>query len=606
MRQHEPPVRYIGDESANTFFHHGELRPVVGASHFQVLRANRSRPDEADGFGWTYNHAPNLAYWRDRFYLSYLSNPVSEHVPPGQTLLTSSEDGIHWEKPRVIFPVYRVPEGVYQPQEGVPPLPPASDAVMHQRMGFYTAADGRLLTLGFYGISAAHDDNPNDGTGIGRVVREVYADGALGPIFFIRYNRHAGWHEGNTSYPFFTASTDAGFVQACDDLLANKLATLQWWEEDRSTDGFYAIEGGKALSYYHLDDGRVIGLWKWSQVAISADKGESWSPLQSSPSLVMAGAKVWGQRTRDGRYVLVYNPTSDNIHRWPLAIAVSDDGQDFADLALVNGEVPPRRFMGIFKDFGLNYVRGIVEGNGAPPDDALWIAYSVNKEDIWVSRIPVPIHTQVTSAVDDTFDDCPLDGLIPDWNVYSPRWATVSVRQDGSAHKRVLILHDEDPYDYALAERIFPEGRHVEVDIKLAADETNEGDLYVDIQDGRGRLATSLVLTKEGGIRLWSGGSLVSAGFYQVGVWQTLHLSLDVERHEFALRRNGEVRLAAGTLMMPLHAVERLVLRTGPRRWLPAVDTDRFVGEDLPGADDKAKSVQFRVARVRITSHRMA
>jgi len=33
-------------------------------------------------------------------------------------------------------------------------------------------------------------------------VREVEAEGTLGPIYFIRYNRHAGFNETNTAYPF--------------------------------------------------------------------------------------------------------------------------------------------------------------------------------------------------------------------------------------------------------------------------------------------------------------------------------------------------------------------------------------------------------------------
>ncbi|MCK7539934.1 MAG: hypothetical protein MZV63_58030 [Marinilabiliales bacterium] len=53
-----------------------------------MMRA--SECETADGFGWTYNHAPMLACWNNTFYLEYLSNPVGEHVPPGQTLLVTS------------------------------------------------------------------------------------------------------------------------------------------------------------------------------------------------------------------------------------------------------------------------------------------------------------------------------------------------------------------------------------------------------------------------------------------------------------------------------------------------------------------------------------
>jgi hypothetical protein len=45
-----------------------------------------------------------LAYWNNSFYLEYLSNPVGEHVAPGQTLVQTSKDGYNWSKPVVIFP----------------------------------------------------------------------------------------------------------------------------------------------------------------------------------------------------------------------------------------------------------------------------------------------------------------------------------------------------------------------------------------------------------------------------------------------------------------------------------------------------------------------
>jgi hypothetical protein len=233
-------------------------------------------------------------------------------------------------------------------------------------MGFYVAPDGRLLLLGFYGVP----NHPNDGRGIGRVVREVKADGSFGPIYFLRFNTHNGWNEQNTVLPFFTSAPDEGFRQACRALLADKLMTLQWWEEDRSRDGFYPDFGDrvlKALSYYHRKDGTVVGLWKGSWTALSTDEGRTWSPPVRVPTLAMAEAKVWGQRTPDGRYALLYNPRRDNRHRWPLAIVTGDDGVRFDELLTVQGEVPPRRYNGLDKAFGPQYVRGIAEGNGTPP-----------------------------------------------------------------------------------------------------------------------------------------------------------------------------------------------------------------------------------------------
>ncbi|MCF7761659.1 MAG: hypothetical protein K9M98_14260, partial [Cephaloticoccus sp.] len=166
----EEPVSYLGNDQADAN-HEGGLRLAVGVKSWQAFRANRAHPAEAEDFGWTYNHAPMLTYWHERYWLQYLSGPVHENKGHGQTLILSSPDGVNWDKPQVAFPPYRMPDGTL--------------AMPHQRMGWYQAPNGRLLTLSFVGLP----NRPNDGRGIGRLVREVHHDGSFGPIYFIRYSR---------------------------------------------------------------------------------------------------------------------------------------------------------------------------------------------------------------------------------------------------------------------------------------------------------------------------------------------------------------------------------------------------------------------------------
>jgi hypothetical protein len=573
----------------------------VGVHSYQVLRANRTHAEWADDWGWTYNHAPMLAYWRGRFYLEYLSNPWSEHVPPGHTLLATSENGRHWSKPHVVFPACAVPDGVYDVR-GKARMVSGEQAVMHQRMGFYVAPGDRLLVLGFYGICSHPMDFPNDGTGVGRVVREAYADGTFGPIYFLRINRHAGWHEGNVPYPHYSRSTDAGFLQACRSLLADKLATLQWWEEDRSPDGFYAVEGQKALSYYHLGDGTVVGLWKWSKAATSTDEGETWSPVTHVPSLVMAGAKIWGQRTSDGRYALVYNPSPHNHHRWPLAL-VTGDGRRFDHLSLVNGEVPPRRFIGRFKDFGLNYVRGIAEGNGVPPDGYMWVTYSVNKEDIWVSRIPIPVRHVMEEAVSDVFDDMQLGAEVAGWNVYSPFWAPVSIAVCPGARRKSLELRDRDPYDYAKAERVFPASRQVALRFGVLAAQCDTGQLQIELLDARGRVAVRLILDSDGSMKANDGVQMHTLGGYAPHTWYQATLTLDAGSRRYDLSLGDLSLRGAAFLDASLSSVERIVFRTGPARTTPTLETDRHAGEDLPGGDQPVREAVFYVDGLTTSDH---
>ena len=172
--QAQDRIHYTGTELSNPQRHDGGLSPVVGVHNIQTLRANREKPSQANGDGWTYNHQPMLAYWQGSFYMHYLCDPVDEHVPPSRTMLQTSKDGYLWTDPVILFPEYPVPDGYTKP--GREDKAQGLVAIAHQRVGWYVAKDGTLLAMGNYGVALDRKDDPNDGNGIGRVVREIKAD----------------------------------------------------------------------------------------------------------------------------------------------------------------------------------------------------------------------------------------------------------------------------------------------------------------------------------------------------------------------------------------------------------------------------------------------
>jgi hypothetical protein len=598
------PVKYVGTEQVDKRFHHGGLRSAVGVHHYQVHRANRRHPPEGGEVGWTYSHAPMLAFWRGRFYVQYLSNLKEEHNPPGRTLLASSEDGRRWTAPQVVFPVYALPE--IRRSEWT--VPEGTAAVMHQRMGFYVAPNGRLLTLGFYGYCPTPRMGPNDGQGLGRVVREVHADGTYGPIYFIRYNRHAGWNEGNTRHPFYKTSPDAGFVAACDALLADKLMTLQWWEEDRAKDGFYTLDPAvstRALSFFHRPDGVVVALWKAQYSALSADEGKTWTPVVRSPTLRMSGAKVWGQRTEDGRYALVYNHSATRRNRFPMTVVTGDDGHRFDDMLLLSGEVPPLRFQGIHKDEGLQYFRGIAEGNGDPPGSHMWVTYSMGKEDIWVSRTRVPIQSRVVDSVTETFDATRHVSDLELWNLHVPQWAPLTVVDDPEGKGRCLELRDEEPYDYVQAQRAFPESRQAEVSFRAMLRHAEHAFLEVEVQGPRSERPMRLRFDPE-----WLSLDQEKVDPPPVriapGRWLAIGLRLDADAQTYDLSVDGAWVRRGIPFAQRAETLERVVFRTGP--WRGDVDaaivdgepeTPGLFVEDRPGADEKTAPSVFLIDDVR-------
>ncbi|HJV78878.1 MAG TPA: hypothetical protein VJ602_10890 [Paludibacter sp.] len=592
------PVRYIGGEVADPTVHDGKLRLAVGVENRQVLRANRTHFEKVDGYGWTYNHAPNIAYWNNQFYLQYISGAIDEHVAPVHTMLATSKDGRIWSMPQVVFPEYKAPAGVKIP-EGY------NGYMMHQRMGFHVAADGRLLVSGFYG----HTEHPFRNGGIGRVVREVYKNGTYGPIYFIRYSSYNNWNESNTSYPFFTKSKDAGFVKACKSLLSDKLMTLQWIDEDSGNDNFYPSLGAakdsvEATSFYHRKDGKVVVLWKKSMSAISSDEGATLSHPVKAPTLIMPGGKNWGQQTKDGRYTMVYNPIATQEYRYPLIVVTGDDGIVFDNMLVVHGEVPLRRFYGRWKDFGPNYTRGIVEGNGNPPGNDMWLTYSVNKEDIWVSRVPLSVKYSVEGDVKDNFDNMEVNGAVPDWNIYAPQWAPVNVVAFPDTKNKSLQLSDSDPYDYAKAVRIFKTGNKATINFKVFLNQNNNGMFRIDVTDRYGNRPVRLWFDENGSLNAMNGSTSTRLQQYVPGKWYQMELTVNATiTGSFDVAVDGKAVLQNAQLAEAVKSVERLSFCTGAYNNLPDRTTpNQKVSPPLVGADDPVPMATYYIDDVNIVS----
>lgn len=579
-------IHYTGSELSNPNLHDGGLSPVVGVHNIQTMRANRKLPYATNGNGWTYNHQSMMAYWRGSFYMHYLCDPVDEHVPPSMTMLQTSKDGYTWTDPEVLFPVYRIPDGFTKDGTVVAKN---MDAIMHQRVGFYISKSDRLLAIGNYGISLFPKDDPNDGNGIGRVVREIYEDGSFGPIYFIYFN-HA-FNEKNVAYPHYTRSKDKGFRAACEEILANPLQRMQWVEEADRNDPLIPLHKPyKAFCSYTLDDGRIVSLWKHALTSISEDGGNTWAePIARAKGFVNSNAKIWGQRLSDGSFATVYNPSE---FRWPLAISLSKDGLEYTTLNLIYGEVPPMRYAGQYKSFGPQYVRGIQEGNGVPEDGDLWITYSVNKEDMWVSRIPVPVQQEATAHADEDFSQFKQLSELTMWNLYSGVWAPVSLEEKGG--RTWLTLKDKDPFFDAKVERKIPHTRELTVEFDLMAEQADCGHLEIEFVDDEGTACARIDLTDQGEMRSKGGARYGRVVNYEPGKVYHVKVDITLENRNSTVYIDGK-KTTTRMLFAPVESIERVVFRTGARRHHPTVDTwaDQF--DDLPRCNEADPEATYRI-----------
>lgn len=576
---HQPKdeVHYTGKTIARPERHDGGLKPIVGVHNIQIMRGEKP---------WTYNHQPFLAYFGEKFWVQYVTNPRSEHQAPGRTMLQSSVDGYNWSQPVVLFPEYDVPDGITKATyPGI--VSKNLKAVMHQRVGFYKSKNNRLIAIGNYGIVLAPKDDPNDGNGIGRVVREIKKDGSFGPIYFIYYNH--GFNEKNTAFPYYKKAKDKGFRKAVDELIADPMQRMQWVEEADREDPMLPLSATyKAFCGYTLPDGRKVGLWKHAVTSMSTDGGNTWQyPCERAYGFVNSNAKIWGQRLTDGTYATVYNPAE---YRWPLAISLSKDGLEYTTLSLINGEVTPERHGGLYKNYGPQYTRGIQEGQGTPKDSDLWVTYSNNKEDMWVSRIQVPVRLDATEHSHQCFCNYKTLADMIDWNIYSPLWAPVSLNDDW------LRFSDSDPYDYAKAEKVIPETKELQVEFDVRAGQVGRGAFHIEFLDAQGNVASRIVMDSTNNI-LAKGGARYGTLKRNYEAGKTYHIKVIVSTKlhrayfyidgKFANKRQFDT---------PVESICRVQFRTGDLFDKPDIETPADQDFDMPLADSKAEAFYFEIS----------
>jgi hypothetical protein len=468
-----------------------------------------------------------------------------------------------------------------------------SFAVMHQRIGFYTSKDNRLFALGYYGIVLGKKDDPNDGNGIGRVIREINKDGSFGNIYFLRYNH--SFNEKKNSYPFYKSSTDKGFIKSCEEILATPLLMQQMVEEADRNDALIPLKKDfKAFNYYHLTNGNVVGLWKYALTSISKDEGKTW---QYNPTralgFVNANAKIWGQKTSDGKYATVYNPSE---FRWPLAVSVSNDGLNYNNLLLVNGEISSMRYGGAYKSYGPQYVRGIQEMDGKPKDGNMWVTYSMNKEDMWISKIPVPVKDKVTTEVNDVFASMKNDTELNEWNLFSPILCRTQIETINGS--KVLALHDADVFDYAKAERVFPTATQKQIEFSITPAQQNFGTLEIELVNAKGTPTLRIILDSLGNILTKQGYRNKSLGKYNAHQMIVFTIELNTATRFYTVSING-AKPTNNICFAPVESIEKLVFRTGSTRRFPDADTPTDQDYDLPNANAISKDAVYYIHSVK-------
>ncbi len=354
--------------------------PLEGVEHTEIYRAT---PETG-----LFSHHSQLTHHGGAFFAAWSNHPDGEDGPGQRVLWAISPDGEEWSQPPELFPPFSVPReadawGMVLTANGWAPLDGTLYAVaeVHDNPGWQD--DSGMYT------SRVRTDRcyRRIRIGHGRVARPVSPDGTLGPILRLVEEPP----DPSATFPRYADATDACFAEAArriNDWLAHPLNRpawefLHWTTRLQAADGELLCEP----TAYRRPDGalvrlaRHLGRSRRLYAAVSEDDGATWSPLvrtniPDSPSKSVAGTLP------DGRIYLVGNQV-ERRERDPLVIGLSSDGVVFDRAAAIRSSAPEIRFPGLYKSPGFQYP------SVAVADGALWALYSIGKEDVAISRVPL-------------------------------------------------------------------------------------------------------------------------------------------------------------------------------------------------------------------------
>jgi hypothetical protein len=161
-----------------------------------------------------------------------------------------------------------------------------------------------------------------------------------------------------------------------------------------------------------------------------------------------------------------------------------------------------------------------------------------------------------------------------------------------------LELVDEDPYDGASAERIFPEASKKEISFLFQAKNVALGySLQIEVQDQNGKRPLALRIDKD-----WLSFDLkkveVPAVQIKTGIWYHITLNIDCSRSSYQVKVNGKKLKNEIEFADQVRTIERIVFSTVPYRgYVPSEYIEEGTPgqngldiESLPGAGEKVQA----------------
>lgn len=352
----------------------------------------------------TFNLHGFLRYYKGVLFASW-DNHARDENTSGQhgVFRYSTDEGKTWSEQKRLFP----------PLADYVPASVAKVPKPFQTSQGFAEIDGKLYAVTCVDRALrekVYRFNEVSRTRIGLLACEVRVDGTVGPVFWLSDESpkpEPGYPSIPAGNPSLVAKLNAYFKEPSN--LPQLLFRPRQWpdsdDEHRMTEPTqpWRLDNGTWVRLYR-NQGTVHATTRAEieasrprrhYASFSFDDGKTWS-APTRTNFPDTGARANSGQLPDGQFYVINNPLTMSARqggRQMLAISLSKDGLIFDRMAVIKFGTPGQRYEGKSKGAGgFQYPHSEVVG------EHLWVIYSVNKEDVEVTRIPLAELYAIDSA----------------------------------------------------------------------------------------------------------------------------------------------------------------------------------------------------------------
>ena len=310
-------------------------------------------------------HHPSLSVFNGRLFCCWSNGLMGEDEPAQRIMISSTFDGHTWSKPDVLA-------SSDEPNAAL------------VASGFYVTDDALICYFSTTYGDNFHEDvhlnaiSSSDGHSWGDPVRITSGFFIEGPRELANGRLLLGGEYGGER-----RSVEGLRMRL---LYSDESDGLSGWQEASvvpdNPDDFQYTEPNLAI---RPDGVPVIGFRSQEGHLFSSttdDNGATWSSPRRT-NFPDSTSRFFFRRLPDGAMIMINNPSARQYDRRVLAISISDDGVKFNRSMALRHDPTRQGFGGERKVDGWQYPNALVW------NEMLMVAYSINKEDIAVARIPV-------------------------------------------------------------------------------------------------------------------------------------------------------------------------------------------------------------------------